>query len=132
MRLVPVFFIPISLTRIWCATSGSCILAYMAISFLFSVVYLESNRFILFGVINLSLTSIYFCMSQLRNAEQNLYYFLMHCIWPQLILVSGFLVASGHYKRALETMNDLNKELQRLSRAKSDFLSIIGHEVGTV
>lgn len=58
-------------------------------------------------------------------------FWLLHVLWPQLLLYASFFVSTFHYQETLSKLRETNQLLDASSNAKSTFLCAIGHEIRT-
>lgn len=102
---------------------------YVAITCVIAVIYVQDYKVLVGNILAQMLIATIFYMRHLTPVNFSGWNFVVHCMWPQCIMCGGFFILSHHYLGAIQTLKDVNTQLDATSKAKSDFLSIIGHEV---
>lgn len=119
------------LLRIMYLTPNSWFLAYIALTSVMSVFYVREYKIMMNNIMIQGATVVVFFWFHWtpKAMDISLYNLVVHAIFPLFIMVSGFVIVSAHYMSAINQLHAANEQLDATNKAKSDFLSMIGHEV---
>lgn len=118
------------LLRVLFATKDTWFLTYVALTSVMAVMYTKEHKILIRNILlQIAVVVLFFALHYTPEHFCSTKYVLANCIWPQFVMYAGFIIISAHYMIAMGELNKVNKDLKESNKAKSDFLSVIGHEV---
>lgn len=74
-------------------------------------------------------TCVIYCYLYLLNKQITLYLLMINLFWPFLLVFGIVFILQSYSALAIEKMKETNDALEQSNKTKSEFLSMLGHEI---